>query len=174
MRRSVLHNQLGVIMNVAVFADVGNIFYCIGKKYGPRKLDYDKYLAQATGQGNTLYRAIAYGTQINNEANKFIACLQHIGYDVKYRPANAGRRNNWNVGIATDIFRIIDKVDIIYLGTADIEIIPLIEWIKERGVRCVVMACGISRVVRDVADEWIEINPNLLEETESDQHIEDE
>lgn len=152
---------------VAVFADVGNLFHCISKKFPGRKLNYKKYLEQAVGENN-LHQATAYGSQINNEASKFITCLQHIGFDVKYRLTRANYRINWSTGIAMDVVRVIDKVDTVILGTGAEDIRPLVEWIKERGVRVIILACGINRDVREASHEWIELDSSFLEEEKNE------
>ena len=56
---------------IGVFVDVSNIYYCIGKKYEYRKLDYRKYLDFITDLGE-LVKVIAYGSQMSNEAAGFI------------------------------------------------------------------------------------------------------
>lgn len=171
---------------VGVFADVSNLYYCIGKKFSGRKLAYDKYLKQAVGT-HELYRAFAYGAQLNDEAVNFITCLRHFGYDTKYKkpkqyvapsvapncpkcgeilPAEKReiRKADWDVGIAMDVVRLIDRLDIVVIGSADGDLSPLVEWIKEKGRRCVVLACGISRDLKNVADHWTEIDEPLLED----------
>lgn len=153
---------------IALFADVGNLYYCVGKKFDSRKLDYAKYLKAVVGE-DTLYRAFAYGTQLNDEAVRFITCLKHVGFEPKYkkpRPADSakeGKRVDWNVGISMDVVRLIDRVDTVVLGSAEAGLVPLVEWVKEKGVRCHVRACGISRELKDAADEYVELEEDLLE-----------
>lgn len=167
---------------VGVFVDISNFFYCVGKKFGGRKLDYAKYLESAITPDDVLYRAIAYGTQIENEATKFITCLRHLGFEAKYKKPRVlqnnetgkqeFRRISWNVGIAMDVVRIvgINKLDTVVLGSSDPELSHLVEWIKERGVRCEILACGISKELKDCADTWKEIGEEVLEQP-TDQDI---
>lgn len=153
---------------VALFADVGNLYYCVGKKYEGRKLDYTKYLRACVGE-DTLYRAFAYGTQLGEEAVRFISCLQYAGFDTKYkkpRQVDGGRevkKVDWSVGIAMDVVRLIGRVDTVILGSADAVLVPLAEWVKEQGVRCIVHACGINRELRETADSHSEVQEQLLE-----------
>ncbi len=73
------------------------------------------------------------------------------------------RKADWDVGLAIDVVRIVDRVDQVVIGSADGDLAPLVEWVKEQGCRCIVFACNISRELRDVADEVIEIDEALLE-----------
>lgn len=155
----------------ALFADISNLYYCVGKRFENRKLDYEKLLATARTVGN-VQRAFAYGAQQREEAGSFIACLRKIGYEPKYKeppsPMEGEKRSirkaDWEVGIAVDVFRHIERVDTIILCTANSAFAPLVGWIKDRGVRCVVLGCGISRELKELADQWIEIDENHLEE----------
>lgn len=154
---------------IGIFCDISNLYYCIGKKYEQRKLDYSEYLKFVKDMGDVQH-AVAYGAQMNNEATGFIHCLKQIGFDPKYKtPKNYHNKDNfkrkadWDVGIAMDIVRIIDRLDLIILGTADGDLAPLVEWAKEKGVDIVVLACGISRELKDTATKFIEIPESMLE-----------
>lgn len=151
---------------IGLFIDVSNVYYCVSMRYNNGRLDYEKFLEVVKKKGD-LYRAIAYGAQVQDEAIDFTTCLKKIGYDTKYkrpreRPNKDLQRINWSVGIAMDIVRIINNLDIVVLASASSEMASLIEWIKEKGVRVIVFACGISKDLKDVADEYIEIREELL------------
>ncbi len=153
-------------LNLAVFVDVGNLYYCVGKRWDGRRLDFDKFLASCRGD-NRLLRAMAYGTEISNEADAFKRYLKTIGFDIKYKPhkfkeGDGEYRTDWNVGITLDIVRVIDRVDCIVLCTSNPEFVPLVEWIRERGVRCIIYACGVSRHLRKAADDFLEISEEML------------
>lgn len=158
---------------IGIFADVSNLYYCVGKKFPTRKLNYSKYQEVAIAD-NVLYRAFAYGLQLKDEAEKFITCLKHFGFETKYKQPKIilknekqeVKRTSWNVGLAMDVVRIVsnNKLDIVILGSADPELVPLVEWIREHGTKCIVIACGISKELKEVSDQWIEIDETLLEE----------
>jgi uncharacterized LabA/DUF88 family protein len=163
--------------SIGVFADVGNLYHCVNKKYGGRKLDYKKYLESVVPDGDILYRAMAYGIQVKDEAAKFISCLRHYGFETKYRRPKIYRNGEdgqetlrripWGVGIAMDVVRIVsnNKLDVVVIGSSEPELIDLVEWVKERGVKCIVASCGIPREIREASDLWVEIPEDLLEET---------
>lgn len=150
---------------VGVFVDVGNIFYCIGKRYDGRKLNYSKYL-DFIGKDEAIFVARAFGVHLNDEAIKFITCLRHYGWDPKYRKPRPGKRVDWNVGIAMDIVRLVanNKLERVVIGSSSPDLVPLIEWIKEHGCEVYVVACGIPKELKEVADKYIEIPEELLED----------
>lgn len=160
-------------MKTAIFADLSNLYYCIGRKFDNRKLDYARLIARVAEFGD-VQRAYAYGTQIGQEASNFISSLRKLGYTTKYKQPKMSeapgeerkviRKADWDVGIAMDVVRMIERVDVIVLCSSDPDLAPLVEWIKEKGVRCIVLACGISRELKDVADQYFEIEEYLLEE----------
>lgn len=152
---------------VGVFADVGNLFYCISKKYDGKKLNYQRYLQRAVN-GNRLYRAFAYGVQIENEATPFINCLKHYGYEPIYKKSHDNKRVNWSVGLSMDVVRCIERLDIVVLGTADPSLSHLISWVKEKGVECRILACGIPKDLKEVSNFYTEIADDLLETKEKE------
>lgn len=152
---------------MALFCDIDNLYYCINKRYPSRKLDYEKYIEAVRGD-NILMRAFAYGTEINDNNKNFKNRLKMIGFETKYKkniPGSKGeqRINDWNVGISMEIVRLIERVDCIIIGSADPRLTPLAEWIRERGVRCVIFACGISKELKIASNDYIEIKDDLLE-----------
>jgi uncharacterized LabA/DUF88 family protein len=155
--------------SLGVFVDVNNIYSCVNKRFEARKLDYQKYLSKTLsilpGSDYGLYRAFAYGTQLQDEASVFINALRHYGFEPKYRtPKHFDRKVDWNVGISMDVVRVMDKLDIVVLGSSNADLVPLIDWTKERGILCIVHACNIPKALRDSADRWIEITEDLLED----------
>lgn len=154
---------------ISLFCDLSNLYYCVRKRFDA-KLDYQKLLEQVKSYGN-FQRAFAYGTEIEGESDRFQNRLKNIGYAVKYRsPRFFGdkviRRAEWNVGLTMDVVRMVllRKTETVILGSSDPALGDLILWIKEQGVRSVVLACGIPNEIRHVADQCIEVDSSLLEE----------
>ena len=154
---------------IGVFVDVSNIYYCVGKKYEYRKLDYRKYLEFISDFGE-LVKVIAYGSQLSNEAAGFIHCLEKTGFQTKFKTVKSfnnelelRRKADWDVGIAMDIVNMIDRFDMIILGSADGDLEPIVDWSIRRGVDVVILACGISRDLKERATKFIEIPESLLE-----------
>ena len=158
-------------MKVALFVDISNIFYCINKRFPKRKLDYAKLYERAQSFGD-LQRAFAYGTQVSDEAVKFIRALKAMGYDTKYKNPKqielgekiVFRRADHDVNIAMDIVRMTNRSDIIILSSSDADLVPVVNWVHDQGVKVIILACGIARELKDAAQHWIEIDEHLLED----------
>ena len=155
---------------IGIFADVSNLYYCVGKKFQDRKLDYEKYYDYVKPLGE-IQQAIAYGAQMDDKAEGFIHALKKIGFRPKYKTpktyTNDGkirRKADWDVGIAMDMVTMIDKLDMILLGTADGDMEPVVTWALSKGVDVVILACGISKDLKDISTSWIEIPESMLED----------
>lgn len=150
---------------VGIFVDVGDQFFRINKKWEGRKLNYQAYYDKAKEFGS-ITRAIAYGTQMNRNATKFISCLHHIGFEPKYRDIEEGQWFNWSVGIAVDIMNLVshDKIDTAVIGMSLKDIVPVITCIKDRGIKTVVISCGIHKELKLATDHWFEITETMLSE----------
>lgn len=152
--------------SVGVFVDISNLYYSINKKFPGKKLHYKKYLREAL-QGHFQHRAIAYISQSPEEAPAFIQCLQYFGYQTKCKtnpPESTKKRVHWELAIAMDVVRNIDKLDIVIIGSSNVELVPLLEWVREKGVKCVVMACGIEVAIIEKADYCCEIDEEFFEQ----------
>ena len=153
---------------VSVFIDVGNQFHCISKRWPGQKLDYKKYLDLAKTFGQ-IDRSFAYGTQIEDTAVKFITALSHLGYETRYKQVEKNVWYSWCAGMSMDIVRLVtnDKVDTVVIGNSDRCMTSVITWAKERGVRVIIIGCGINKELKDLCDKWVEINAGMLEQKET-------
>lgn len=163
--------RVATTMNTALFVDITNLYHCISREYGGRRLDYQKlydfviHLTNDTG----LLRAFAYGGQIADEATLFINALREIGYEPKYRQHKLGddnkivRKVDWDVGLTMDLVKLSSKITTAIVASSDPDLIPVYLWLKSVGVKIIVVACGVPREVREVADRWFEIPMDLLE-----------
>lgn len=151
-------------MNIGLFVDVGNLYYCVGKAFPGRKLDYQKYLDSVAEIGEVT-TANAYGTQLQNEAVTFIAALRHIGYDPRWkRESGDGRRVSWNVGIACDILGRLTIYDTVVIGSGDSNIVDLLHALHEHEMKTIIFASRIAREIKEVPGiEIREITEDLLE-----------
>jgi len=152
--------------------DVSNLYYCIGKKFPQRKLDYRKYLKFVKDLGEPMV-CIAYGAQLSGQANGFIYCLRQIGFTTKFKTPKSytnkednyalKRKADCDVDITVDIVNTIDRLDMIILGSADGDMLPIVEWAQGKGVEVIVIASGISKDLKDKATKYIEIPESFLE-----------
>lgn len=164
---------------IGLFVDTSDIYHKIRRKFDG-KLCYETLYDKVTTWG-TLQQAFAYGMQIDKEASGFITCLKLIGFDVRFkhpRIIKIGDREikkcEWGIKIAVDIVKTIDHLDTVVLGVSNPDFIPLIQWIKDQGVKVLILASCIPKSLRDVADEVIEINEDFLENEDEDENDEEE
>lgn len=145
-------------MRVGIYVNVSNQFSALSSKRKGHRVNYAKYLEFASSFGDTNIAVIAYGTQVGTEAGNFIQVLKRLGYSTKFSfSAKIGQNiihPNRNIEITIDIMSILDKLDVIILGSNDRELIPLIQYVRSRGVT-VVLATPI--VLHDEATKSIDI-----------------
>ena len=80
----------------------------------------------------------------------------------KIAPKKIKASANWDIGIAMDVVRHIDRLDIVVIGTADGDFTPCVQWVQEQGCLCVVYGSGIARELADQADLSLEIQEDVL------------
>lgn len=150
---------------VLMVVDVSNLYYCIKNRFKNR-LNYQKLQKEAVRSGEMLFRAIAYGAFRENETDSFQAALRHLDYEVKYKPvkdyAPGVSKADWDVGIAMDVVKILEHVDVVVFCTADGDLLPCMEYVQFKGKEVRVFGAGISRDIRDKIPESIEITADLL------------
>ena len=146
---------------IAVFADITNQFYCINKKWPKQKLNYTLFMEEVSKYGEVV-RAYAYGTQENKAAKEFIKFLFHLGFETHYKNTSEEKWHTWTPGMVVNMVQMIDRIDIAIISTSDKTVLPAIEYLKNSGVKTIVIACGIKREIRQACDLWIEISEEML------------
>lgn len=150
---------------VAVFVDVGNLYYCIGKKFEARKLDYRQYM-ECCKEFGEIHQAFAYGNQTKEVAKGFIHCLQQIGFNTKFTEPNVRKprnRTDWGCSIAVDVANVIERVDTIILGSSSGDLEPIVTYSKAKGANVIVIAAGINQRLKKSCSRYVEITESLLE-----------
>jgi uncharacterized LabA/DUF88 family protein len=151
-------------MQLGIYVDVSNMYYCLRKRFG-RHLDYSKYREFCLDLG-TLTRCVAYGAYSGAEAKAFIHALQKQGWETKFKHLktfrNGKQKADWDVGMYDDM--LAPRMGKIVLGSADGDMAPAVRRLRDMGSVVVVLACGVSRELRAVADTVIEIPESLLED----------
>lgn len=185
----------------SIFVDIARNYGALSRIDKGSRINYEKYLKRAAN-GDRIHTAIAYGININDEADDFIDVLRDIGYEVKYRKARMvkNKENNDNiletiskginnpeiyakealknkkiiyepkihlttnnVLITLDIIKSLSKVDKIVIGSNDKELIPVIEYVRNMGVRVHILSLAIPIEMKDVSDSYAELDDNILE-----------
>lgn len=157
---------------IGIFVDLSNLYFCVKARYKARKIDYRKFYDFIADLGE-IRLAIAYGSQIDNQAETFIHQLKEIGFLTKFKtpkewhdasPGRSRRKADWDVGITLDVVQMCERLDLVVLATADGDLEPVVSYCMQKGIAVIILACNISRDLRDTATECIEIPESLLEE----------
>jgi len=128
---------------VAVFVDVQNMYYSAKQLYHS-KVNFAKILTDAVA-GRQLIRSFAYAISADvGKEEEFHEALSRIGYDVKLKDLQifygGAKKGDWDVGIAMDVLKMANKVDVIVLVSGDGDFKELLEYVKHQGCRTEVMA----------------------------------
>ena len=153
---------------VAVLVDEMNI--CLtGKEIHKRSVNYEKMLGKVDHR--QIIRAIAYCIDFGKaEKCTFIKKLGYLNFEVKSKPvkvfADGQKKGDWDMGIAIDAVSLAEKVDVITLVACDSDYIPLVYYLKSRGVRVEVMGFPerISKDLVNSADKFIPITKDMMME----------
>ncbi|HLU82650.1 MAG TPA: NYN domain-containing protein [Trueperaceae bacterium] len=149
---------------VALLVDTQNLYYA-ARAHSAGAVDYRRLLAAAV-RGRRAAHATAYVVDRDGDttAHGFYAKLGALGYRVKrlrlrvHRGEEAGPvvEGDWDMGIAADMVRALDQVDVIALASGDADFVPFVELAQQRGVRVEVLAFRDStgQSLLDAADAY--------------------
>ena len=131
---------------VGLFVDTQNLYYS-AKDYYSANINYELLLELARADRELSF-ATAYLVSKDDAVNPFVTKLNHLGYRVKKRQVVEHRRDDgsvlldgdWDMGIAADMVRAFDRLDILVLASGDGDFVPMLELAQERGCRVEVLA----------------------------------
>lgn len=148
---------------VGIFVDVQNLYYSARNIYNSR-VNFGSLLKETVGN-RKLIRAIAYVIRAQMpEEQTFFDALSKAGYEVKAKDLQVFyggiKKGDWDVGITMDIIKQMNKLDSIILASGDGDYVPLVEYLKNFGVRAEIIAFGKSASSKliDVADDFIDMD----------------
>lgn len=145
---------------VGLFVDTQNLYYEARDRHGAH-VDYGRLL-DVTTRGRRLAQASAYVVEREGErlAYGFVTKLSALGYRVRRRHVRVHRADDegrtvlegdWDMGIAADVVRAWDHLDVVVLASGDGDFVPILEVAQERGVR-VEVAAFRSATSQDLID----------------------
>ena len=153
---------------VGVFIDTQNLYHS-ARDLLERTVNFETILNVAT-EGRELVHAISYTVEREGEATSrpFIYKLSTLGYKVRrmnltlHHVTDDGKpiySGNWDMGIVADMFRLMDHLDVIVLGSGDGDFTDIVEVLQERGKRVEVIAFRehTSQDLIDAADRFIHL-----------------
>lgn len=148
---------------VAVFVDVQNLYYSARNIYNAR-INFNAVLDAAVG-GRKLIRAIAYVVKADMpEEQSFFEALEKAGFEVKAKDlqtfAGGSQKGDWDVGIAMDIIKQMNKVDVVVLASGDGDFAPLLEYLQMTGQLTETIAFGksTSSRIKELTDHFIDLD----------------
>ncbi|MBT4856604.1 NYN domain-containing protein [Candidatus Uhrbacteria bacterium] len=144
---------------VGVFIDVQNMYYSARNLFN-RKVNFPKIVSETVGD-QELIRAIAYtvATESGDE-NAFFEALEKAGIDVIAKDLieydSGAKKGDWDVGIAIDIVRSLDMLDVVVLASGDGDFSPLGDYVRGRGriFHVVSFRESTSSELLDIADAY--------------------
>jgi len=150
---------------VGVFVDVQNLYYSARNIYNAR-VNFNSILEAAVGD-RQLIRAIAYVIKADMpEEHTFFEALDKAGFEVKSKGLQTFygglQKGDWDVGIAVDMIKMMNKLDVVVLCCGDGDFLPLVEYLKMSGQLVEVCSFGKSTAtkLKESADNFIDLDLN--------------
>jgi hypothetical protein len=155
-------------MIVGLYLDLSDLYHRINRKYG-RKLNFaaiQEKIKQLYPADTHIFRA--YGIQRGNEAAGFIACLNRLNFDYRFKKPEIIRcgdreikRASWELGIALNV--IHDNPNIVILGSGNSTMIDLVHYVIDNGNQCFLFGTTFSRDIRSICTDTIKVTEDILE-----------
>jgi uncharacterized LabA/DUF88 family protein len=148
-----------------VFVDVQNLYYSARNIYGAR-VNFNEILKAAVGN-RRLIRAIAYVVQADMpDEHNFFEALEKAGFEVKRKELQTypggQQKADWDVGIAMDIIKLMNKLDVVVLCSGDGDFKPLLEYLQMTGQLTETVAFGksSSSKIKELTDHFEDLDEN--------------
>lgn len=152
-------------MNILLL-DVNDTNYHVKRKYGERSLDYAKLLEYIENDilKDSLTFKRAYGrTSFGSEhPAKFITFLRALKFDVNYKHTKENLYQTNNVEMTIDTICNIEQGYTIIIMSKQIDLNVLIEFLKARNVKVIVLSCDIPPMLKNLATACFEIPETIL------------
>ena len=148
---------------VGIFIDTANLYHSAKNLY-KSKVNFGNVVKDALG-GRTLIRAIAYVISTEGGDEKaFFDALTKMGIETKSKDLQVfyggAKKADWDVGITVDAIVLAEKLDVAVIVSGDGDYVPLIEYLKMKGVQVEVAAFGrsTSSKLREVSDAFLDLS----------------
>ncbi len=149
---------------VSFFVDDQNLYYPFDKL--KRKLNYRKLIEHLRGRWRDVISVDAFIVQNSVDDTQLADSLRAVGIRVHSRLPkvfpDGKRKADWDMGIAIAAIMVADtgRTDIIVLVTGDGDFVPLVRYLKMRGIRVEVASCGkhAATSLKMTADEFHDLD----------------
>ena len=150
---------------IAVLIDTQNLYYSARNLYNA-KVNFKNIVEDAVA-GRQLTRAIAYVVKTKTgEEKPFFEALGKAGIEAKEKDLQiffgGAKKADWDVGLAVDAIIFSEKVDSIVLVSGDGDFLPLVQYLKMKGVYVEIAAFNetASAKIIEGADNFINLSAN--------------
>ncbi len=148
---------------VAILIDVQNLYHSAKNLYNSR-VNF-KEVIKAAAAGRELVRAIAYVIRTESgEEKPFLEALTKMGIETKLKDLQifpgGMKKADWDVGLAIDAVRLSESyLNAIILVSGDGDFVPLVEYLKAKGVQTEVVAFArsTSQRLQEAAEDFIDL-----------------
>ena len=153
-------------LRLGIFVDTANVSDRAHKN--PTVLDYTKLKQHIVGDRRLVHaRAYCavydnYGLPIENQ--KTVEPIWDRGFDIVTKPvkvfADGSRKADLDLTLTVDIVRRIDNMDVLVLVSGDGDYVPLVDYVREQGVRVEVYSFveSLAKELRIAADQWYDLH----------------
>lgn len=172
-------------MRTLFVADIQSLTQSARKKYGQGRLNIE-YLTRTVREtigGVDPVRSIAYGVKVNQGSLEFLKLLKYSGFEINYvDPHRYTDRETQeekilypsrSVSICMDIARSLPKFDQVILGTAEVQYVDLVKYIKDAGPACIVCSAIVPKLLREISSKWVELKSEILRGDRPDRESKD-
>ncbi len=149
---------------VNVFIDTQNIYHSAKNLYGA-KVDFKRLIDILVGDRN-LIQAIAYviRSEFTPKEIDFFEALINQGIKLRIKDLqiypDGSKKADWDIGIAVDVIRFSNLVDVVILVTGDGDFLPLVEYLQNQGKQ--VEVAGFSKTtsvkLKESADFYYDLS----------------
>ena len=151
---------------ITVFIDVQNLYHSAKNIYQAR-VNFKEVLKTAVAS-RKLIRAFAYVVRTKTgEEKPFFEALLKLGIETRTKDLQEYygglKKADWDVGIAMDMIKMSDLVDVIVLVSGDGDYVPVVEYLQNHGrlVEAVGFREGTSSKLFERVDDFLDLSQDL-------------
>lgn len=151
---------------VGLFVDVQNMYYAARQLNA--RLDFGALKEEVT-RDRRLVRAMAYVVDNPDiDQSGFLAMLAQRNYEVRRKTlktrADGSSKGDWDLGMALEIMRLAENLDVVVLASGDGDFVPLVNQIKTEGPLVEVFSFpgSTAKELMEACDRHVAIDDALL------------
>lgn len=147
---------------VGIFIDTQNLYHSAKSLFSSR-VNYANLIEHVVGNREFI-RAFAYVIKSDStDESKFFDALKEMGIEIRIKDLqvfySGEKKADWDVGIAIDIVRMTEKLDVVILMSGDGDFAEALKYVRSRGVRTEVFAFRktTSSILLGEVDEFFDL-----------------